>query len=129
MEEFMKELTDHIEKSGRWQKRHRHLQVFLTTLIAASGFIIASSSSTVLQGTFISKPVTTFIFGLLSAMLAVVLQVINPSEKHMYHKSVRRCLRAIQGAVLYSDMDIAKAQKLRTQASQDPELVLGKIIE
>jgi hypothetical protein len=126
-EEFLAELESSIQSRRKLEMMHRISQVCLMVIIASCGFLTATASQTETKATWVSAPTSLLIFGLLSAVCAIINQVINPGEKYIYYRSVKLTLQYIRGAVKYEDMSVKVAEGLRALALTNPELVLGKL--
>lgn len=125
--EFLRELEEQIESRKLADKGHQILQLTLMTLIAGCGFLTAAASQSETKTAFISYPKYLLIFGLISALCAIVNQVLKPGERAVYHKHVKKALQYIRGEVKYGDMPVKEAQKLMALAITTPELVLRNL--
>ncbi len=127
--EFLAELEQTIKERHRLQQAYKWLNVSLGVIIAGCGFLTAAASQTELKTTWVTSPTSLLIFGLLSAICAIINQILSPGERHAHHKNVRIALQHIRGEVKYKNMSIKNAQVLRTLAIKEPEIVLGKLRE
>ena len=122
--EFLRELEAQIESRKRADGGHQFLQLALMTLIAGCGFLTAAASQSETKTAFLSQPKSLLVFGLISALCAIVNQVLRPGERAIYHKHVKKALQYIRGGVKYGDMPVKEAQNLMALAITTPELVL-----
>ena len=108
--EFLAELEQTIKERHRLQQAYKWLNVSLGVIIAGCGFLTAAASQTELKTTWVTSPTSLLIFGLLSAICAIINQILSPGERHAHHKNVRIALQHIRGEVKYKNMSIKNAQ-------------------
>lgn len=125
-EEFIAEIDEQIKNKRKLESRYKYTQLWLMMIITACGFLTSVSVNEGLKNLWISRPNSVLVFGLLSALCAIMNQVLTPSEKLIFHKQVRKALTNIRGAVKYGNMSISDAEKLRAQAIIDPAAVLSQ---
>lgn len=77
---FLSELEEAIKNRKRLELGYRVLQVGLMVVIAACGFLTAAASQTETKTTLVSTPTSLLILGLLSAVCAIINQVLSPSR-------------------------------------------------
>ena len=126
-EEFLGELEVQIKSRKLADQGHQILQLALMTLIAGCGFLTAAASQSETKTALISYPKFLLALGLISALCAIVNQVVKPGERAVYHKHVKKALQYIRGEVKYGDMPVKEAQKLMALAITTPELVLRNL--
>lgn len=126
-EEFLKELEAKLAGTRKLERSYRYMQLGLMVLITSCGFLTAASTNEITKNLWVSNPLAVLLFGLSSALAAIINQVLTPAEKYLFHKQVKKALRNIRGAVKYGDMPVAVAERLRAQATVDPASVLPQI--
>jgi hypothetical protein len=124
---FLSEIEEDIKHRLLLENRYRLLHVSLGVIIAACGFLTAAASQTETRTSLISSPTSLLIFGLLSAICAIINQIMSPGEAYTHHQNVRRALAYIRGEVKFRKMTIKDAQALRTLALTNTELVWNKL--
>jgi FtsH-binding integral membrane protein len=125
--EFLDEIEQTIKRREFVKDVYQFLNVGLGVIIAACGFLTAAASQTELKTTWISSPTALLMFGLLSAISAIINQIMTPGQRYAHHKIVRLALQHIRGEVKFRKMTVKDAQALRTLALTKPEFVLGKL--
>jgi hypothetical protein len=125
--EFLHELEREMATRRFLDNGYQSLHIALMTLIAVCGFLTAAASQSETKTTFISQPTSLLTFGLISAVCAIVNQVLKPAEKNLFHKQVKKALQYIRGEVKYGDMAVKDAQNLMALAITSPELVLRSL--
>lgn len=126
-EVFVGEIEARIASRKRVELIYRILQLSLMIIIAGCGFLTAAAGQAETKSTWVSTSKSLLIFGLLSAICAIVNQVLDPGAKHLYHKSVKKALQYIRGQVKFGDMPVKDAENLNAVAITNPESVLGKL--
>jgi hypothetical protein len=125
--EFLNEIEQEIKHRLRLENGYRLLHVSLGVIIASCGFLTAAASQTETKTTLISSPTSLLIFGLLSAICAIINQIMSPGEVYTHHQNVRRALAYIRGEVKFRKMTVKNAQALRTLALTNTELVWNRL--
>lgn len=125
--EFLTELEQDIKHRLQLENRYRLLHVTLGIIIAGCGFLTAAASQSEARSTVISSPTSLLIFGLLSAICAIINQIMAPGEAYTHHQSVRRALAYVRGEVKFRKMAVKDAQALRTLALTNTELIWNKL--
>jgi hypothetical protein len=125
--EFLDELEKSIERRQRLELAFKALHLGLGVVIAGCGFLTAAASQAELKTTWVSSPTSLLVFGLLSAICAIINQILTPTEKVTYHRNTKKALEYIRGDVKFRNMPIKNAQTLRTLALTNPELILGRL--
>lgn len=118
-EEFLSDINKQITRSRTWQFRYKITYLVLTVLITASGFMTAASTNESLSQLPIFSSPFVLLYGLCSAISAILIQILKPQEKHLYHRTNKHKLVNIRNAVKFNDLDIADAQKLRAELNQN----------
>jgi len=124
---FLSELEEAIKNRKRLELGYRVLQVGLMVVIAACGFLTAAASQTETKTTLVSTPTSLLILGLLSAVCAIINQVLSPADKYSYHKNVKRALQYVRGAAKFKGIPVNDAEDLRQLAVVNPAVVLDKL--
>jgi hypothetical protein len=125
--QFLSEIEADIRSRATVRARFQVLQIGLMSIIAGCGFLTAAASQTETKTTWVSMPTSLLIFGLMSAICAIINQILNPSDRCSYHRSARKALEYVRGEVKYRGMPVKDAERLRALASTNPEFVLGKL--
>jgi hypothetical protein len=125
--QFLEEIDETIKRRQRLELNFKILHVGLGVVVASCGFLTAAASQATMKTTWISTPSALLIFGLLSAMSAIINQLLTPSEKQAHHQNVKRALQYIRGEVKFRSMTVKQAELFRILATTNPELVLGQL--
>jgi hypothetical protein len=125
--EFLSEIETAIRNKRRYQIRYKLVQISLMTIIASCGFLTAAASQDGEKVGWLSSSTFLLLIGLLSAACAILNQIVNPGERHSYHRNVRKALEQIRGEVKYRGMPVSEAERLRAIASANPDVITGKL--
>lgn len=125
--DFLDELEAKIKSRRMVENSYKILRVLLMVIIAVCGFLTAAASQAGTKETWVSSSGSLLIFGLFSAVCAILNQVLSPTEKSIFHKNVKKALEYIRGEVKFGNLEIAKANLLKSVAVTEPEIVLGKV--
>jgi hypothetical protein len=121
--EFLTEIDRDVRHRLRLENGYRLLHIGLGVIIAACGFLTAAASQTTVNATFYSSSTSLLTYGLLSAICAIINQIMTPGEAYTHHQNVRRALAYIRGEVKFRNMDVKSAQALRSLALTNPAFV------
>lgn len=126
-DEWLDEIKEHIRLRKRVEHCYRFLHIALMTTIAGCGFLTAAASQVSTADTWVSNPNVLLILGLMTAICAILNQVVNPVEKSRFHKSIRKSLGFVRGALEFRGISLSEAEKMRAIAVVSPELILGRM--
>ncbi len=128
-QEFLLEIEQEIKKRTHLQNFYSGLRLFLMVTIAVCGFLTAAGGGEISQFKWLSSPWTLFLLGFISFVCAVFNQYMTPSAMKVFHQNIRKAMEFIKGEVKYSRLKLADANKLKSIAIIEPEIVLGKLKE
>jgi hypothetical protein len=123
--EFLSELDSNIRSKKASQMKYKYAQVTLMTIIAGCGFLTAAASQAGGKAIWLSSPTFLLLAGLLSALCAIVNQVVNPGERATYQRSGKKALEIIRIEFKYKGMPIREAAQLRAIALTNPDMIIG----
>lgn len=124
---FLEEIEKKLESRKRAEKFYKWIRLILMVSIAICGFLTAAASQADTRETWVSSQNSLLIFGLVSAVCAVLNQVLSPSEKYLFHKNVKKALQYIRDEVKFGEMKASEASRLKAIALTSPDLVIGKL--
>jgi hypothetical protein len=125
--EFLNEIEQDIKHRLLLENRYKLLHISLGVIIASCGFLTAAASQAETKTSLISSPTSLLVFGLLSAICAIINQLMAPGEAYSHHQNVRRALAYIRGEVKFREMTVKNAQALRALALTNTELLWNRL--
>lgn len=124
---FLKDIEGKITSRKRVENLYKFLRILLMVTIAVCGFITASISSNDAKGVWVFTTESLFPIGLISAVSAILNQALSPSEKSIFHKSVKKALQSIHYLVEYGSLETKTASRLMALALTEPDKALEEI--
>jgi len=124
---FLDEIAAEINSRKRAENSYKVARIILMVTIAVCGFLTASISSAETKQIWSFSTDALFPIGLISTVSAILNQALSPSEKTIYHKSIKKALQSIQYLVEYGSLDVKTASRLMTLSLTEPDKALEEI--
>jgi hypothetical protein len=125
--EFLNDIEETIKLRNAAQVRYKLAELALMATIAGSGFLTAAASQDATKIPWLASKTALLVYGLASAICAIVNKILTPSEKSAFHRKVKLALYRIKGEVKYRGMSASDAESLRVIAVTSPDAILEKI--